>query len=222
MPAEIGASELTLVLILLCVVVVPIATIAFARSGKGLENIGKGPWAIDREEPRKPGEPLGAVDPAEREAEVRQLVEAADFRRRMRGEPELDVEAETNRLLGAGAHNALREAGRSTAMGPTGAETGVDREVAPEPSSGVGGGASSEVGGEETSEAGGEQSGEVGGGASSKVGGDQSSEVGEAGMAGVRDEIRELVVANNERRERRGEPPLDVDSEVERRLRDWA
>ncbi|MCB0828301.1 MAG: hypothetical protein KDB62_05775 [Solirubrobacterales bacterium] len=198
MPAEIGASELTLVLILLCVVVVPIATIAFARSGKGLENIGKGPWAIDREEPRKPGEPLGAVDPGEREAEVRQLVEAADFRRRSRGEPELDVEAETNRLLGAGPHNAHREAGRSTAMGPTGAEIRVGREVAPEQSSGVGGKQSSEAGG------------------------DQSSEVGEAGMAGVRDEIRELVVANNERRERRGEPPLDVDSEVERRLRDWA
>ena len=37
----------------------------------------------------------------------------------------------------------------------------------------------------------------------------------------LRDEVRSLVVAANERRERRGEPPLDVDAEVERRLREF-
>ncbi len=36
----------------------------------------------------------------------------------------------------------------------------------------------------------------------------------------LREEIRQLVVANNERRVRRGQQPLDVDAEVERRLRD--
>jgi hypothetical protein len=36
----------------------------------------------------------------------------------------------------------------------------------------------------------------------------------------LRTEVRELVVATNERRERSGQPPLDVEAEVERRLAD--
>ena len=36
----------------------------------------------------------------------------------------------------------------------------------------------------------------------------------------LREEVRSLVIASNERRVRRGEEPLDVDAEVERRLRD--
>ena len=35
----------------------------------------------------------------------------------------------------------------------------------------------------------------------------------------VREEVRQMVVAANARRERRGEEPLDVEAEVERRLR---
>jgi hypothetical protein len=38
----------------------------------------------------------------------------------------------------------------------------------------------------------------------------------------LREEVRQLVVADNARRERRGEEPLDVDAEVERRLRELA
>ena len=38
--------------------------------------------------------------------------------------------------------------------------------------------------------------------------------------AGLREEVRQLVVARNERRMRRREEPLDVDAEVERQLRD--
>ena len=37
---------------------------------------------------------------------------------------------------------------------------------------------------------------------------------------GLRDEVRQLVVARNERRMRRGQEPLDVEQEVERQLRD--
>ena len=40
-------------------------------------------------------------------------------------------------------------------------------------------------------------------------------------MRQIREEIRQLIEANNERRGRRGEAPLDVDEEVERRLREW-
>jgi hypothetical protein len=38
---------------------------------------------------------------------------------------------------------------------------------------------------------------------------------------GLREEVRTLVVADNERRMRRGEEPLEVEAEVERRLREF-
>ena len=37
----------------------------------------------------------------------------------------------------------------------------------------------------------------------------------------LRAEVRELVIARNERRMRRGEEPLDVEAEVERQLADF-
>ncbi len=36
----------------------------------------------------------------------------------------------------------------------------------------------------------------------------------------LREEVRQLVVARNERRERQGKKPLDVEKEIERQLRD--
>ncbi len=36
----------------------------------------------------------------------------------------------------------------------------------------------------------------------------------------LRDEVRQLVIARNERRARKGEPPLDVEEEVDRQLRE--
>jgi hypothetical protein len=45
-----------------------------------------------------------------------------------------------------------------------------------------------------------------------------------AGSAGedpqLRAEVRQLVIARNERRARQGKEPLDVDAEVERKLRE--
>ena len=38
--------------------------------------------------------------------------------------------------------------------------------------------------------------------------------------AGLRDEVRQLVIARNERRLRQGKEPLDVEAEVERQLLD--
>jgi hypothetical protein len=38
--------------------------------------------------------------------------------------------------------------------------------------------------------------------------------------AELREEVRQLVVAGNERRLRRGEEPLDIEGEVDRRLRE--
>lgn len=156
--ADIGPSELSTVLIVLIVVVIPVAAFAFSRSGKGLEELGKGTFAIDREEPKQSGQAPPPQDPAEHEAEVRQMVEASAWRRRRRGEEPIDTDAEIQRLL-----------------------------------SGV------------------EVAGETGGG--------RPAEDPEMGQ--IRDEIRQLIEANNERRERRGEGPLDVEQEVDRRLREW-
>ena len=40
------------------------------------------------------------------------------------------------------------------------------------------------------------------------------------GDPGLRDEVRQLVIARNERRLRQGKDPLDVEAEVNRQLRD--
>ena len=40
--------------------------------------------------------------------------------------------------------------------------------------------------------------------------------------AGLAREVRDLVIARNARRARQGKEPLDVEAEVERRLRDLA
>jgi hypothetical protein len=37
----------------------------------------------------------------------------------------------------------------------------------------------------------------------------------------LRDEVRQLVIASNERRVRRGEEPLDVEAEVDRQLQKY-
>jgi hypothetical protein len=87
------------VLVLITVVVAPIAAIAFARSGPAWERIGKGPLSIEPHHPTAEEErPPPPGDPQLR-SEVRALVLAANERRARRGEPPLDVEAETERRL---------------------------------------------------------------------------------------------------------------------------
>ena len=139
----VGAAELSTLLILLCVVVGPIAAIAFARSGKGYSEIGKGRFAVDFDES---GE-------TEHQEEVRQLVEAKAYRQARRGEQPVDVETEIERLLGAESESGL---------------------PAPDPE-----------------------------------------------VALIRQEIRQVVIAKNESRLRRGEQPLDVEAEIERMLADF-
>jgi hypothetical protein len=88
------------VLILITLVVLPIAAIAFAGAGKAWRGIGRGPYAIDPDLPPRSVRPLSSpVSEEIREAEVRQMVEAKSFRRQRRGEPALDVAAETKRRL---------------------------------------------------------------------------------------------------------------------------
>ncbi|HVW48478.1 MAG TPA: hypothetical protein VHA76_15585 [Solirubrobacterales bacterium] len=99
-------------------VVAPAMGLGLKRMTRGWDSLGGGPFAIHHEEPaRRRGAPA-PVDPAIQAAEVRQMLEAKAARRRERGGPPLDVEAETARLLAAAA-----------APGPTGHDEALRTEV---------------------------------------------------------------------------------------------
>jgi hypothetical protein len=92
----------------------PIAAVAFARSGPAWRGLGKGPFAIEQAPPPRTGQPAPPVDPAVQAAEARQMLEAKSFRRQRRGEAPLDVDSEVARLLespmaaGPGLDESLR------------------------------------------------------------------------------------------------------------------
>src|SRR5436305_12041415 len=145
---------------IIVLVVAPIAAVLFAGAFGLLEQLGRGDLAIDEQRPTprdltgpRPG---GPVARAEREAEIRQLVQARHDRQVGRGEEPVDVEAEVGRLMA------------------------LDPEAEP----------------------------------------DAAADEGARQDDALRLEIRQLVIARNERRMARGEPPLDVESEVERQLAD--
>ena len=136
---------------LITLVVLPIAAVAFARSGPLWRSIGSGPFAIDQDlPPRAGGRPAPPVDPAIQAAEARQMLEARSYR------------------LRAARRGAARRGGRGrgqlleAAAGQAGA---VDEEL--------------------------------------------------------REEVRRLVIAQNERRLRRGEAQLNVEDETDRQLADF-
>jgi hypothetical protein len=138
------------VLIAITLVALPIAAIAFARSGPLWQSLGKGRFAIEQELPptRHPAASEPPVDRELQATEARQMLEAKALRQRRRGEEPLDVESEVARLLEA----------------PAAEPPAIDEKL--------------------------------------------------------REEVRQLVVARNERRMRHGEQPLDVEAETERQLAD--
>jgi hypothetical protein len=79
-----------------------------ARNGP-YEDIAKGPFALDREGESGAG-PLGGSAQAERELEIRQLLEARSARAIRDGGEPIDVEAELDRLLGRA--RGVRDAAR--------------------------------------------------------------------------------------------------------------
>ena len=89
-------------------VVVGIAAVAavwaLATSGGSYDQIGRGGMSIGDE--RAPERPAPA---AEREAEIRQMLEARNARRAARGEPPDDVEAELRALAAPPADPELRD-----------------------------------------------------------------------------------------------------------------
>jgi hypothetical protein len=88
-------------LTLITLIALPIALIAFARSGPLWQGFGKGRFAIEQElpPPSRISQPEPPVDRGLQEAEARQMLEAKSYRRQQRGEEPLDVEAEVRRLL---------------------------------------------------------------------------------------------------------------------------
>lgn len=112
------------VLVLITVVVLPIAAIAFAGSGGAWQQIGKGRFAIEQEPPpaSRPGPSSRGAERAMQAAEARQMLEAKSYRRVRQGQPALDVEAELREVLagtrGLGADDRgarrQRESGAAT------------------------------------------------------------------------------------------------------------
>jgi hypothetical protein len=89
------------VLTLITLIALPVALIAFARTGPLWQSVGKGPFAIEQElpPPSRLAQPDPPVNRKLQEAEARQMLEAKSYRRQLRGEAPLDVEAEVRRLL---------------------------------------------------------------------------------------------------------------------------
>ncbi|HYC82342.1 MAG TPA: hypothetical protein VEB65_11185 [Solirubrobacterales bacterium] len=98
-------------LLLFTGVLAPIFGFALKRAVGGWSGYGGGPFAILSEAPARRGRgPEPPVDPAIQAAEVRQMLAAKAERQRRRGEPALDVEVETERLLAAAAESGPPDA----------------------------------------------------------------------------------------------------------------
>ena len=126
--------------------VVAVAAVAAVASlvGRGTlyEQIGKGALSMDGDPDRPRGAgPASAVARAEADEEIRQMLGARNARRRSRGEPELDVEAELSRLRAPAVDPALVEEVRSLVIArnarrarsgrpPLDVETEVARQLA--------------------------------------------------------------------------------------------
>jgi hypothetical protein len=91
-----------MILIVVALLAIPFAAIAFATgAGKALKEIGKGQFAIEQEFPAAGTGPVRPTTRAEREAEIRQMLEARAYRAEMRGGKPVDVDAELKKLLAA-------------------------------------------------------------------------------------------------------------------------
>jgi hypothetical protein len=91
-----------MILIVVALLAIPFAALAFATgAGKALKEIGKGQFAIEQEFPAAGTGAIRPTTPAEREAEIRQMLEARAYRAEMRGAKPVDVDAELKKLLAA-------------------------------------------------------------------------------------------------------------------------
>ena len=87
------------VIIIVVLIAVPIAAVAFAGAGAVYREIGKGAFAMDREKVVSGDADLGSrAGQAEQQAEIRQMLEAKAYRQRQRGEQPLDIDEEMRKV----------------------------------------------------------------------------------------------------------------------------
>ncbi|HEY1520326.1 MAG TPA: hypothetical protein VGF91_28135 [Solirubrobacteraceae bacterium] len=107
-------STFNVVIWVVCVLAVLIALGALIFSRNNWEDFGKGRFVIDRDSHEShdaEARPGAGAAVAERDMEIRQLLEARNERRARRGEPPVDVEQELSRLTASAPaiDPALRE-----------------------------------------------------------------------------------------------------------------
>jgi hypothetical protein len=86
-----------------------IAVVSLFYRGRLYDEIGRGGIGDDREIRPAAASAGGAVDAAERDAEIRQMLGARNARAAARGEAEVDVEDELQRLTAPAVDPGLRE-----------------------------------------------------------------------------------------------------------------
>jgi hypothetical protein len=100
------------VLWVVCGAGIVLALVALARNGKTWEEFGRNRLLMERDPSGAPREASAAAS-AERDEEIRQMLQARNARRERRGEPPLDVDAELRRLtaprLDAGLRAEIRD-----------------------------------------------------------------------------------------------------------------
>ena len=127
-------SAFNIVIWVVCILAVIIAFGALIASRKTWEDYGKGRFVMDHETPRHSGV-------AERDDEIRQLLEARNERRARRGEAPVDVDSELARLTTPAVDPALREEIRQLVVArnhrrvragkpPLDVEAEIEREIA--------------------------------------------------------------------------------------------
>jgi hypothetical protein len=127
-------STFNVVVWVVCILAVVIALGALIASRKTWEDFGKGSLSMDRDEA-----PRGSV--AERDEEIRQLLEARNARRERRGEAAVDVDEELARLTAPAVDPELREEIRQLVVArnhrrvragkpPLDVEAEIEREIA--------------------------------------------------------------------------------------------
>lgn len=100
-----GVEEAFAIVLFVVVAVAAVAAVwALVTSGGSYEQIGSGGLSVDERRPA-----AGPAVAAERDAEIRQMLEARNARRTARGEAPLDVDAELRALSAPPADPDLRD-----------------------------------------------------------------------------------------------------------------
>ena len=130
-------SAFNIVIWVVCIMALLIALGALIASRKTWEDYGKGQFVMDREQPRTGS----GTAIAERDDEIRQLLDVRNARRERRGEAPIDVEQELARLTAPAVDPGLREEIRQLVVArnhrrvragkpPLDVEAEIEREIA--------------------------------------------------------------------------------------------